>query len=70
MSRSLQGGHSGGSVREKGIFIPPRNDPTELSDLVLEALSIRGCGVSNLAQSPPGVTPLEGDAHRAGGVRA
>ena len=57
-------------MREKGIFIPPRNDPTELSDLVLEALSIRGGGVSNLAQSPPGVTPLEGDVHRPGGVRA
>ena len=70
MSHILLGGHSGGGLREKVIYIPPRNDPTELSNLVLEALSIRGCGVSNLAQSPPGTTPLEGDAHAHGGVRA
>lgn len=70
MSVSLLGGHSGGCLREKVIYIPPRNDPTELSNLILVSLSFRGIPIRLSRATPPRNDPLVEKSSRWTGVAA
>lgn len=70
MSHVLLGGHSGGCLRETFIYIPPRNDPTELSNLILVGLSLRGVLTPSSRATPPRNDPLVENTTRWTGVAA